>query len=226
MSHDIQKIEDNHGQIAQNVMGNNALNNYGEQVFNQTNNYISFKKQINDVRDDYLKNFGTILGMWGIEIDYHFRLLFYYNNNQNKLYSFVEALYEFNDLYFNTLFKSKLKEYFMNEKTAKHRIKYMHRKLNFTKENDIFIKLQYVNNFEAFFVNLPEKEMDTDDIVMYGTYITIYNYILDNNMSDKYILDICSHTFFKLKKDNYNKIDEIIDIAIKEQDRLIKYKSN
>jgi len=199
---DIQKIETNQGEIAQNV--------YGDQIA-----YIyNFNDSLENVRDDYLKNFATIIAMWNIEVDYHYRLLFFYSSNINSFFSFTDAIYQFNDI-----FPEKIKEYQIDQKTAKKRIREMHKKVKFTDKHKEFLQMQTHDNFKAFFVDLPQDNWKKEDVIIYGICAIVYYYILSNKKSDKFILDICYHSLSVLRASDYKNLDYqfILDTAMKEQ---------
>jgi len=206
-----QELENNYGQNAQVV--------YGNQNFIQTQ--IIYNSE--ETRKNILTQFCNIHAMWHIEVDYHFRLLHHYQNNIDDLHTFISAITDFDIIYFSNIFPKKLKLFNISQKTAIKRFRQVHKNLYISENDDIFIRKQFQDNFQSFFTQLPENNIEKEDILIYGIFAVIYFYFLDNHLNDDYIQDICYSTLRKVRDSDYILIEQqnIIDIAIKESKKFI-----
>jgi hypothetical protein len=98
----------------------------------------------------------------------------------------------------------------------------------FSKEDDVFLRIQFENNFEAYFSDLPEDDTEKDYILIYGIHAIVYFHILQNQKNDLFIQDICHGVLRDIKKSNYTLLDKdsIIEMALKIQDEYIAMKTN
>jgi len=209
---DIQKVDNNYGQVAQVV--------YGDQNFTKKTVYYI---NISQKRNNFLTMFCNVRSLWHIEIDYHFRLLYHYHKNSDYILNFIVAITDFDMIYFNDIFYKKLDLYNISKEIAIKRFRQLHKDLFITEDVDIFLRSQFDNSFNNFFIELPEETLEKENILLYGIYAIVYFHILNNNKDDKYLHDICYFTLKTIRESNYKILDQtnIIQIALDRQKILL-----
>lgn len=197
---DIQKIEDNHGQIAQNVNG--------DQIYNQTNNYFLFTNTSNiititvdgvKIKEDYIDHYVLFLeDLDGVFDDIKER---YTNQLLCNLMDIKSEIHEYTKIVIQT-------QTLLNLQNKLKKSNDLNSKISISKE--IEIEKIKCKEIDLFFKLIFEGTVELDAVLI----IKVIYLLLTTNMYDSWMENEVVSNFYEsleLKKDTFSK-DEIIEL--------------